>query len=283
MSSSPVTPLDLNAMQSAYARDGFYFPIDVMAADQAARYRAQLEAIEAEIHDDIDKRRALRRHSSLVLPFVDEIARLPTVLDPVEAILGPNILILDSPFFIKEANSPHFVAWHQDLHYWGLDKEDEVTAWIALSPATKQSGCMRFVSGSHRQVVDHNDTYDEKNLLTRGQELAVEVDEADAVDGELQPGQMSIHHGRAFHASNPNTTNDRRIGLALRFISPEMRQADGSKGVAVLVRGEDTHGHFELASPPKGAFDHQAMQQHQRAADIRNAALFDKASPSASA
>ncbi|MCB1509565.1 MAG: phytanoyl-CoA dioxygenase family protein [Hyphomicrobiaceae bacterium] len=268
--------MNLADMKAQYDRDGFYYPIDVMSREQAASYRAELEGIEAAIKDDKDKRRALRRHSSLVLPFVDEIARLPSVLDPVEAILGPDILLLDSPFFIKEARSPHFVAWHQDLHYWGLDKEDEVTAWIALSPATAESGCMRFVAGSHRQIVEHNDTYDEQNLLTRGQELAVEVDEKDAVDAELQPGQMSLHHGRAFHASNPNGSTDRRIGLAIRFVSPSMQQADGTRGVAVLVRGEDRFGHFELAERPKAAFDAAAIAQHQRAADIRNAALFNK-------
>jgi ectoine hydroxylase-related dioxygenase (phytanoyl-CoA dioxygenase family) len=261
---------DLEQLRRNYDRDGFCFPIKVMSPAQAASYRAQLETIEAAIADDIDKRRALRRHSSLVLPFVDEIARLPVVLDAVEAILGPDILVLDTPFFIKEARSPHFVAWHQDLHYWGLDKEDEVTAWIALSPATIDSGCMRFVAGSHRQVVAHNDTFDERNLLTRGQELAVEVDEQDAVDAALEPGQMSLHHGRVFHGSNPNKTADRRIGLAIRYVSPEMRHADGTKAVATLVRGEDRFGNFELANSPRAPFDAAAIAQHQRAADIRN-------------
>lgn len=267
---------DLVAMKQHYDRDGFYFPLRIMDAATAADYRRQLEAVEDDIRDDIDKRRALRRHSSLVLPFVDEIARLPSVLDAVEAILGPDILLLDSPFFIKEGRTPHFVTWHQDLHYWGLDKEDEVTAWIALSPATTESGCMRFVAGSHRQVVAHNDTYDEKNLLTRGQELAVEVDESDAVDAALQPGEMSLHHGRVFHGSNPNRSGDRRIGLALRFVAPHMRQADGSRAVAVLVRGEDRFGNFELAGPPKAPFDAAAIAAHKRAADLRNAALYDK-------
>jgi ectoine hydroxylase-related dioxygenase (phytanoyl-CoA dioxygenase family) len=267
---------DLVGMKQRYDRDGFYFPLRVMSEAAAADYRQQLETIEDKIRDDKDKRRALRRHSSLVLPFVDEIARLPMVLDAVEAILGPDILMLDSPFFIKEAHTPHFVTWHQDLHYWGLDKEDEVTAWIALSPATIESGCMRFVAGSHRQIVAHNDTYDERNLLTRGQELAVDVDESDAIDAELQPGEMSLHHGRVFHGSNPNRSHDRRIGLAIRYVAPHMRQADGTRSIAVLVRGEDRFDNFELAHAPKAPFDAAAIAAHRRAADIRNAALNDK-------
>ncbi|MGI9422057.1 MAG: phytanoyl-CoA dioxygenase family protein [Hyphomicrobiaceae bacterium] len=257
-----------------YERDGFICPIDVMSEAAAARYRSLLEEVEAAIKDDGDKRRALRRHSGLVLPFVDEITRLPTVLKAVTAILGDDVLVLDTPFFIKEANSTSFVSWHQDLHYWGLDKDDEVTAWVALSPATVASGCMRFVAGSHRRTVAHRDTHDERNLLTRGQEIAVDVDDSDAVDAELRPGQMSLHHGRVFHASNPNATGDRRIGLAIRYVAPGMAQADGSKPMAMLVHGSDDYGNFTLAAPPKHAFDADALAQHKAAADARNAALF---------
>ncbi len=269
--------IDLENLKSSYERDGFYSPIDVMSAEQAAAYRGELEEIEARIKDDKDKRRALRRHSGLVLPFVDAITRLPSVLEPVAAILGPDVLVLDTPFFIKEANSTSFVSWHQDLHYWGLDNEDEVTAWVALSPATRESGCMRFVPGSHRQIVAHHDTHDERNLLTRGQEISVNVDDSEAVDAELRPGQMSLHHGRVFHASNPNTTGDRRIGLAIRFVAPSMAQADGTKLAAVLVKGEDRYGNFIHAQPPKAAFDAAAIAQHQAAADARNSALFSGA------
>ena len=120
------------------------------------------------------------------------------------------------------------MTWHQDLTYWGLDDMDEVTAWVALSPSTTESGCMRFVPGSHkRSLVEHVDTFADDNLLTRGQEIAVDVDESAAADVELRPGQASLHHGHLFHSSGPNTTPDRRIGAAIRYITPSMQQRGG--------------------------------------------------------
>ena len=127
----------------------------------------------------------------LLFPFVDEIMRRPSVLAPVAEILGPDLLIWSATLFIKEAGSPDHITWHQDLTYWGLDSTQEVTAWIALSPATVESGAMRFIPGSHGQaIVPHRDTFSDTNLLTRGQKIAVEVDEAEAVDVVLAPGQM---------------------------------------------------------------------------------------------
>ena len=137
-----------------FARDGFVYPIDIMTRDEAAGYRAQLEAAEALASEDKELRRCFRRYPNLVLPFVDELTRRPEVTDAVAEILGPDLLVLDCPFFIKEPHSPHFVTWHQDLHYWGLDGDEEVTAWIALSPAPPESGCMRFVAGSHTRIVE---------------------------------------------------------------------------------------------------------------------------------
>ena len=241
-------------IKTRFERDGFVTPLTAMGAAEAARYRAELEAAEARFAAEPELRKCLRRYPNLVLPFVDEITRLPAITDAVAKILGEDLLVLDPPFFIKEANSPHYVSWHQDLHYWGLAGEEEVTAWVALSPATVESGCMRFVPGSHRQVVDHVDTHAEANLLTRGQEVAVKVDESEAVDVVLQPGQFSLHHGRVFHASNANSTGDRRIGLAIRYIPAAMRQIEGARMAAMLVRGEDRYGHFRQCRRPSGVF-----------------------------
>lgn len=238
--------------REAYDRDGFVCPITVMSETQAGQYRAQLENFEQTFGREQHYRRCIKRYPNLVMPFIDEISRLPAVTDAVAEILGPDLLALDTPFFIKEPRSEAYVSWHQDLHYWGLEGEDEVTAWIALSPATAASGCMRFVPGSHTQIVDHTNTHQDNNMLSLGQEVAVEVNEADAVDAELNPGQMSIHHGRVFHGSNPNTTDDRRIGIAIRYLPTSMKQRPGGKMAAMLVRGEDKYGHFQPCRRPSG-------------------------------
>ncbi len=243
-------------IRDAYEQQGYVFPLTAMTAAESAHYRAELERVERDFADHPYKESGLVYSPHLLLPFVDEITRLPAILDSVSQILGPDLLVWSVTLFVKEARSPAYVTWHQDLTYWGLDSLQEVTAWVALSPATLESGAMRFIPGSHRrEIVPHRDTFAAENLLTRGQEIAVQVDEREAVDAVLRPGEISLHHGRLFHASPPNRSDDRRIGLAIRYISPDMRQVVGGKDFAVLVRGEDRFGHFEPMAPPKGDFD----------------------------
>jgi ectoine hydroxylase-related dioxygenase (phytanoyl-CoA dioxygenase family) len=244
------------AEQAAYARDGFVRPIRVLSDAEAAAGRAAFEAFERAAEGrPRPAAQYLRVNAHLASDAPLAIARDARVLDAVESVLGPDLLLWSAEYFVKEPGSAKVVTWHQDLTYWGMDGSDhEVTAWIALSPATAASGCMRFVPGSHRQaIVPHRDTFSEDNLLSRGQEIAVEVDEADAVDAELAPGEMSLHHGRLFHASGPNVTGDRRIGLVFRFIRPDTPSAGAGPDYAMLMRGADrTRGRINLAPPPGG-------------------------------
>ena len=258
----------------AYARDGFYFPIRVMSEPQAAACRAEFEQAEAMAAGHEDGRRFFRDSSNVALGFVDRISRSPAVTDPVAAILGEDLLVFSSSFFVKEPRTTAYVSWHQDLHYWGLEGDDEVTAWVALSPATPASGCMRFVAGSHREIVDHRDTFHADNLLTRGQEIAVEVDEDDAIDVVLAPGEMSLHHGRVFHASNRNASDDRRIGLAIRYIPTQMRPMRGAALSATLVRGEDRYGHFELVEGGSGLLAPADVARHTQVSEQRKRVLM---------
>jgi chlorinating enzyme len=180
----------------------------------------------------------------------------PRILDAVESILGPDLMLWSCEYFIKEARTAKVVSWHQDLTYWGMGETDhEVTAWVALSLATPESGCMRFVPGSHKQpIVNHTDTFADDNLLSRGQEIAVEVDENDAIAAALLPGQMSLHHGRIFHASGPNVSNDRRIGFVMRFIRPDTPATGTGRDYAMLVRGCDRARNRVNVAPPPGNF-----------------------------
>ena len=263
-----------DSIAATFARDGFVAPITVMPAEVAAGYRKQLEDAEAKFGTQKTFRQGLKRYPNLLLPFIDEITRRPEITDVIAEILGPDLLILDAPLFIKDANTKSFVSWHQDLHYWGLETDDQVTAWVALSPASIASGCMRFVPGSHNRQVEHRDTFADDNLLSRGQEIAVEVDESEAVEAELMPGQMSIHHGRVFHASHPNRSHDRRIGLAMRFLPTRARQAPDGNMAAMLVRGEDRHGNFRLCRPPTGLMAETDIAHWSEIAGARNAVLL---------
>ena len=261
-------------LRDTYERDGIAFPVRAISAAQASRYRDELEAVERSIAGDAEKEKAVRSYCNLVLPFIDEITRAPEITGPVSELLGEDLIVFGCSLFIKEALSTSYVSWHQDLHYWGLENDDEVTAWLALSPSNQASGCMRFVAGSHREILEHRDTHHSDNLLTRGQEIAVEVNENDATDVVLQPGEMSLHHGRLLHASAPNTSNDRRIGVAIRYITPRQHQVVGGRTIATLVRGRDEHGNFDLADAPKVAMGDDEMALWRRATGAKDEILY---------
>lgn len=269
------------AIAEVYDRDGFVFPIDVLTEAEAREIRDDLEAGEAELADDPARLSMLRSYPSQLLPSFDRLIRHPVLTAAASEILGPDLLVWSSGLFIKEANSPKIVTWHQDLTYWGLDTAEEVTCWVALSPATTESGCMRFVPGSHKlAAVDHVDTFADDNLLSRGQEIAVDVDDSDGVDVVLRPGQTSLHHGHLFHASGPNMTGDRRIGCAIRYIKPSMKQRSGDRSLVALVRGEDRYGHFTIAGPPRGRLHEDDFELCRQDTEIKRRVLYEGADPS---
>ena len=240
--------------RDAYWRDGFAFPLRLLSAAQAAGYRARLEAAMASHPDTAGMAPYIKTNSHFLFPFADDLIHEPALLDAAEAILGPDIMVWSTSIFLKQPGSPGHVTWHQDLTYWGIGATDqEVTLWLALSPATEASGCLRFLPASHKwQIVEHRDTFEATNMLTRGQEIAVAVNEDEAVPVCLQPGEASLHHGRLAHASGPNRSADPRIGLAIRYIAPTVRQEVGSRDYARLVRGADRHGHFLAPPRPQG-------------------------------
>ncbi|MGH6884326.1 MAG: phytanoyl-CoA dioxygenase family protein [Hypericibacter sp.] len=210
-----------------------------------------------------------------MIPFMSRIARTSKILDVVQSLLGPNLLVWSCELFIKEPGTRKIVSWHQDLTYWGLGETDEqMTAWVALSPATVESGCMRFVAGSHHQpLLPHRETFHKDNLLSRGQEIEVEVEESTASNIVLQPGQMSLHHGRMFHSSGPNLSQDRRIGVAIRYVTPGVRQTVAERDYAMLVRGCDPDRNWINFAPPEEPFGTDSMALYDRILADQSAVL----------
>ena len=261
----PSNPTHLNDTQSAaYWRDGYLYPINVLSPAEAANLRAELETLETRWQTadlPLPLNTYKRVNAQCVMTLAARLALDPRVLDPVESLLGPNLMIWSAEFFIKEPQTHHMVGMHQDLTYWGMgETSDQVTAWIALSPATKASGCMDFVPGSHKNpILPHNDTFSDTNLLSRGQEVAVEVAETDKVAIELAPGQMSLHHGLTVHGSGPNSSPDRRIGFAIRYLNPRAQQKVADRDYAMMARGIDTSGHFMHYMPPTQDFSPNAL------------------------
>ena len=232
-------------------RDGCIFPIRVISETDALGIRDRLEAFERDSGGPL--KGDLRHKSHLLFSWLADLVREKNIVDAIEDLYGPNLLCWTSNFFIKEARNPAFVSWHQDSTYWGLDRPDVVTAWIALTPSNKSNGAMGFIAGTHTaEQIPHRDTFAKNNLLTRGQEVAVAVDEKQAVTIELAPGEMSLHHVRLVHGSPPNPSDDRRIGFAIRYIPTTVAQIAGDDS-ATLVRGVDEHHHF--APEPRPAKD----------------------------
>jgi non-heme Fe2+,alpha-ketoglutarate-dependent halogenase len=243
-----------------YRRDGYHFPIDVLSAAETRELRAKLEAHETATGGPISGDRRHKPH--LYLTFLNDLIHHPRILDAVEDILGPNLLVWSTSFFIKEASDPGFVSWHQDATYWGLSSPDVMTVWVAFTPANLLNGCMKFMPGSHREQLQHVDTFDKHNLLSRGQEIAVKVDESKGVDAVLDPGQASLHHVLLAHGSEPNKSNDRRIGFAIRYVSTHVKQAVGTRDSATLVRGVDTFNHFEHEPRPTADCTPESLAAH---------------------
>ncbi len=222
-----------------YLRDGYASPVPILSGEEVARHRQILEEAEAE-------QGALHYKAKMhtVLPSAWELVTHPKVLDTVEAILGPDILLYDCEYIIKEPQTASFVSWHQDLTFWGLSDDAQVSLWLALSPATAKSGCMRMIPGSHKRGVFHHKTSDDADNVLFQAQTVEGVDESEAVLCPLRPGEASFHHGWTLHASMPNNSNDRRIGLNAQFIAPHVRQTKHDRDTAILVRGVDHFGHF---------------------------------------
>ena len=246
-----------------YDEQGFLCPVPATSPEEAAGLRAKLEAFEKA--EPKWAPTILRRKGHVALKWLSDLVRHPKIVDTVAEILGPDLLCWNLNTFMKSPGDGKYVTWHQDATYWGLSSNDVLTAWIALTPSNPENGCMRLVPGSHkRALLSHKDFDDPDNLLTRGQEIQVDVDDREAVDLVLEPGQMSLHHVLIIHGSAPALGGDRRIGVAVRYIPTSIRQTTGFRDSATLVRGEDRCGHFDLEPIPQADMDSAAMTAYEK-------------------
>ena len=243
-----------------YHELGYYAPVSTLSRAEAAELRARLENFEAGAGVLSGK---LRHKPHLLFTWLNDLVRHPRILDAVEDIIGPDILCWGTSFFIKEKRNPGYVSWHQDSTYWGLEPPDIITAWVAFTDSNAANGAMRVIPGTHKlDQVPHRDTFAAENLLSRGQEITVDVDEHRAAMLELAAGEMSLHHVRLIHGSDPNPSDDRRIGFAIRYIPTYVRQVAGSHDTATLVRGVDTYHHFEEEQRPETDMSAEAVAYH---------------------
>ncbi len=249
-----------------YDEQGYCRPLRVLEASEASAFREQFDDYWSRNQERL--RGLLPRQRNVVfaqthasLNWVYRIVSHPKVLDAVGSVLGPDLLVWESAWFIKFPHDKAYISWHQDANYWGLHPLNITTAWVALAKSDPENGCMRVIPESHKTpALPQRDTYATDNALSRGQEIAVAVDESKAVDFVLEPGEMSLHHAAIVHGSGPNTSDRPRIGLAIRYISPDVAQDVRERQLVMLVRGKDAYHHFELMEPPPEGAERPEMQ-----------------------
>lgn len=259
----------LSAAQVAQWRhDGFLSPFPLLSAAELQGCRDGLARFEqwlggpVNLIDDLKWRTMPYLHS----PWAARLAHDPRILDAVECLIGPDILVYTSTFFIKEPHSPTIAAWHQDSTYYGLEPKEEVTVWIALSDAHEAAGCMESLSFQGRPRQLRHVSRVVKNSVNRASQVITEpLDEGAPVAMPLKAGEFSMHHGLCPHRSGPNTSNHRRIGLGINYIPTSAKPVGSVKPAAMLVRGEDRYHHFEQAEPAQAERDPIGISNHERA------------------
>jgi non-haem Fe2+, alpha-ketoglutarate-dependent halogenase len=261
--------------QRFYQENGYLAPLPVFSQEETSNFRRQFDAYTEENSEKLAKlipreRRAVYGLTHLMLPWVYNIVSHPRVLDAVEGAIGPNLLVWGSDWFVKFAHDPAFISWHQDGAYWGLEPPQVVTAWIALSPSRPESGCMQVMPGSQKMRFEQKETFGRDNALSRGQEIAVAVDEAKAVSLILAPGEMSLHHIGIAHGSKANGSDYARVGIAVRYIAPEVVQSGSQRQIVQLVRGKDEFGNFEIVAPPEDARSAAGIRSEAEQRMLRN-------------
>ena len=236
-----------------YKDEGFVSPINVFSKEKASKIRNEIELIEKRIPEELEK--SGRYNAHLISPLLDEVTHNPKILDAVQSLIGEDILVCGTTLFIKNPNEKGFVSYHQDAKYIGLEPHNWVTAWVAITDSNEKNGCMRMWSGSHKDNLrDHDQRFNEDNLLTRGQTVE-NVPKEKTTPLVLEAGQMSLHHPTVVHGSELNNSNDRRIGFVIQsYIGTNVKQVLGKNSVQ-LARGVDEFNYHEKIGRPQNLLD----------------------------
>jgi len=253
----------------SYRYNGFLFPLPALTPEEIATCLAGLDRLEKELGSPVaDAHIKWRSHAYAHSPWFNDLIRHPRILDAVEDLIGPDILVWTSTFFIKEPHSPTFAAWHQDATYYGLEPKEEVCAWVALTDASREAGCMEMLSsrGAPRQL-RHAPLRLANSINRAGQAIVEPFDESNPVAMALPAGSFSLHHELAIHRSAPNNASHRRVGIGLNYIPTHVRVNGPVRMRAMLVRGKDTYGHFDLIDPPSAERDPAALAVHLQVSD----------------
>jgi Phytanoyl-CoA dioxygenase (PhyH) len=249
--------------------NGFLFPIPALTPAEIEDCLAGLARLEADLGCRVAEADVKwRSHGHAHSPWFNDLIRHPRILDAIEDVIGPDILVWTSTFFIKEPGSKTFAAWHQDGGYFGLDPKASVCAWVALTDASKEAGCMEQLSFRGAPKLHRHEAMALRNSINRaGQTITEPFDKSNPTAMALPAGSFSLHHELAIHRSAPNHASHRRIGIGLNYMAPQTRVDGPARCKAMLVRGVDRFGHFDLIEPPTAERDTAALTLHQNVSD----------------
>jgi hypothetical protein len=255
---------------AGYRRDGFVTPVRLFSEDEAAELRREFETIEDSMGGAL--KGIFRTKIYLRQPFAWRLATNPAILDVVEDLIGPDIMLYQNAAWVKNAGEDSYVSWHQDNTYFGHQPCEVLSVWLALTPSRPESGSMRFLPGSHRsgELPVHYEPTDQ-NLLSSGQVAEFDPSAFTPVATSLSPGEASIHHAWMVHGSPANKGADRRIGVTFVYHPPNLRQLGAVRTSALLVRGVDRYRHFDHERPPVSADDPDTIARHERGAALYRA------------
>ena len=242
-------------ISETYERDGFVSGIDIFSVEEIGTFRAQFDELESRLGRETAEIGLVSRHFEY--EFIWQLASDERIVDSMAEVMGDDVMLLGTHFFCKypgRDGEAKFVAWHQDVTFWGLEPPEAHTAWIAIDDADRENGCMQAVAGAHvNGITPHGTSAQSGNLLSVNQEIPDEyIDKSRVRHLKLEAGQISIHHGKVYHCSNPNVSARRRCGLTARYIRPQVRPAASSRKPykPILLRGVDTYNHFPTTTPP---------------------------------
>lgn len=230
--------------------DGCVFPVRIMDTETAAKVRSTYEAVEARKGKDVPDVLSVKPH--VLFKWLYELGTTPTLLDAMEDLLGPDLLLTTCAIWPKDAQDPSFVTWHQDSAYFGYDPMEVWGAWISITDSHADNGCLKYLPGSHNDPeMIHEETHDPENMLSRGQSISSDqFENSRAIDVELEPGECTLHHFRLAHSSEPNTSDRRRVGILFVFCRPDVKPTNALNS-AILVRGEDKYGYWKSDPLPE--------------------------------
>ena len=240
-----------------YDELGFLHSIPILSPAEVAHFRAEIE----ETCRALGGRVTRLDGPHLFFRWAWELSTHRRVLDCMQQLIGPNVLLKSTRLFYKFGNSDSFVGWHQDGITEALKDAHVPAIWLGLTSATAENGCLRVVPRSHRLgLIPHADRPNPDNLTTQGATAQVDIDAPQ--DVVMQAGEMSLHHPLMLHASNPNRSGESRIGFSATYSTPALT---ASRTAVAWVRGDGPRDRFRIVDKPPACSIHEAVAAYQRA------------------